>query len=183
MIRIICLTFSVLITFGSNASNINPATTTDTQVYLSVLTTDQSRPITWLSTDIIKSHPLPRSLLFPINQAERHKHANENYFEYKTNFIFPIEKKSPNKHDLFLAGNDLSTNIYRQIPITPETLRNNVSHQAALLSDGFISASMQFKNLSNDPITPVPEPVAFLLIALGLFLVWLSDQKNGKNKK
>lgn len=183
MIRIICLTLSVLITFGSNASSITPATTTNTQTYLSALTADQSQAITWLSINIIKSHSLPGFQLFPINQANRYQQANENHFEYKTNSISSNKEQSSHNNDLFLTENTFFTNIDRQISITPETLKNTISHQAALLSDGFNSASIQFKNFSNDPITPVPEPVAFLLIALGLFLVWLSDQKNGKNKK
>jgi len=43
----------------------------------------------------------------------------------------------------------------------------------------------EYSVLAKQPVlaTPVPEPFAVFLIVLGLFLVWLSEQKDGKNKK
>ena len=63
-----------------------------------------------------------------------------------------------------------------------ELYLKNLNHIDAITPNLFdLGASAN--DTSSELAAPVPEPVSLLLIALGLFLVWLSDKREDKNKK
>ncbi len=77
---------------------------------------------------------------------------------------------------------------YFQLRISEFRFGNSRGTNPAILENSIPDLKNTFSydlDISGDQvsiITPVPEPFAFFLIVLGLFLVWLADKKDGKNK-